>query len=134
MQKMIAFSFVIGSLAVGTASASEGVCAGSNSTSIVWHPTSWPSQHFIENKRINYLGRCDSMAADSAKGTVTVSLADASQADVIRCKYEVAGLGELRGKVRPDSSLYRKTARKVLETCGVVVKGTTDAGLAKSWR
>ena len=133
MQKMIATLFVVASIALRAADADEA-CATANQMTIVWHPTAWPSDKFIANQRINYLGRCDAMFVNAPVGAVIVRLADASQAEEIRCKYEVAGLGELRSESGPNSELYRQTARIVLGTCGTVVKNTADAGLAKSWR
>jgi hypothetical protein len=75
------------------------------------------------------LGRCDRIIADSAKGTVTANLVDESQAENIRCKYELAGLAEF-----PRSGeTFNQLARKVHASCGTVAANTTDTELVKSW-
>lgn len=112
------------------ASENSSVCSAATTTIVVWRPAAWPSYEFIKRQGINYLGRCDSMAEDLVKGTVTARLADAANAEKIRCKYELAGLGEIRS----DQQFFRKVAKRVHESCDAVVSKTTDAALVKSWQ
>lgn len=80
--------------------------------------------------RINYLGRCDLMIVNEVAGTVTARLEDPDRAEEIRCKFEVAGLAEIRSNME----MYREKSRQVAKSCMSVAEGASDVELKQSLR
>lgn len=105
----------------------EPICKSVPLETLTWHPVAWPSAEFLKNNRLNYLGTCDAMLVEPASGTVTVRIGDIKNAETIRCKYELAGLGEMK-----DSAPFRSAARNVIASCWDVSKASDDADLYHS--
>lgn len=98
---------------------------------VAWeHVAAWPSDAFMVRHHINYLGPNAKMIVNHAKGTVVAWLADPGTAEDIRCKHEIAGLGEIHDL---DKTFFLSVARAALRSCDETARATRDAELLHDW-
>lgn len=87
-------------------------------TRFAWQTVAWPSLRFIEAQGINYMGRCDKFSVSPQGGMVIAEIANADEAEKIRCKYEIAGLAEITNH---NSLFFIKSRDAVTERCRGVI-------------